>query len=818
MGATVLDAVTVLDVLLLLLSLPLGLGLHQAAMALDDRLARTSGVARAGWLAVSVVLLGLGLWLLGLATLLPFRESIPVEYAVLPALLALALALSSVAFSFIALHLHRPAWLRVSLGAALWGASVAVIHYLGLAALGWPNAVRADPPFAIQVAAATIAGAAVLLWTALAERELRPRRRWWRMAGNAVALVAAPAAAYSGLVATKRTPVTPPTTRLHFLVDPVAVLVGGAVLLLLVAAVLLAASVDRSLRRRRAETEALRRSDDRFRSLIQASSQIVWTTDPNGEMVSEQTSWSEFTGQNLEAYRGWGWFNAIHPEDREATASVWQAALANRRPLEVQHRVRRHDGQYRACVARVVPVLEPDGQVREWVGTHTDVTEHARMQEERELLASAGRVLSSSLDERDTLNAIATLLVPRLADWCSVDIRTSDGSTERVVATHADPQRTTLLREVRIHPSAEREGHGAARVLATGESELFREVNDELLRSIVNDDADFQRLREVGVTSLLTVPLTARRQVLGVLTLALSEQGEPYDLRDLALAEELARRAAIAIDNARLYSAARAAIQARDEMMSVVSHDLRNPLSTVMMTAELLLDGRTDPEEQRRHLQTIGRAAGSMNRLIRDLLDAGQLDQGSLAIERRPLEPGPLAEEACESMQPMAKDKGQRLTCEIEAQLPKVEGDAERMGQVLSNLLGNAIKFGQEGGSIHLRVASRREEIVFSIIDDGPGIAPEDLPRVFDRHWRGKETAHLGAGLGLAISKAIVEAHGGRIWVESEPGRGTAFHFTIPTLKPESEPEARTGSEAAEDELEHHSTDNPGYDVVSGRS
>lgn len=795
MGATLLDAVTVVDVLLLLLSLPLGLGLHQAGMSIDDRIARTSGLARASWLGVGVVLLGAGLWLLALVTVLPYREAGRAEYAALPALLAAALAVSSVAFAFIVLQLDRPRWLRIPLGAILWGGSLGAIHYLDLRALGWPEAIRADPLFSVQVAAAVVLGAGLLLWVALAERERRMRRRWWRMLGNVVALLAAPAAGYSAYIATGRgrAPPIPATDRAYFLLDPVGVLITATVLLLAVGAVMLAASVDRNMRRRRAETEALRRSEDRFRSLIQASSQIVWTTDPSGEMVGEQTSWSQFTGQDEPAYRGWGWFNAIHPDDRETTASVWQASLANRRSLEVQHRVRRHDGQYRDCVARVVPVLEPDGRVREWVGTHTDVTERARMQEERDLLASAGRVLSSSLDERETLNAIATLLVPRLADWCAVDIRASDGTIERVVATHPDPRRTLLLREIRIHPTTNRDGHGAPRVLATGESEMFREVDDEALRTIASDDEEYQRLREVGVASLLTVPLTARRQVLGVLTLALAEEGEPYDLRDLALAEELARRSAIAIDNARLYSASRAAIQARDEMMSVVSHDLRNPLSTIMMTSDLLLDVPADKEEQRRHLQTIGRAAASMNRLIRDLLDAGQVDSGSLAIDRKLLAPGPLAEEACESMSPMAAEKGQRLTCEVKHDLPDVEGDAERLGQVLSNLLGNAVKFVPEGGSIHLRVAQRDGEVLFSVFDDGPGIPSEDLPRIFDRHWRVKETAHLGAGLGLAISRAIVEAHGGTIWAESHPGRGTAFHFTVPATATESGGHEETG-------------------------
>jgi signal transduction histidine kinase len=461
--------------------------------------------------------------------------------------------------------------------------------------------------------------------------------------------------------------------------------------------------------------------------------------------------------------------------------------------------VRRHDGAYRACVARVVPVLEPDGRVREWVGTHTDVTERARMQEERDLLASAGRVLSSSLDERETLSAIAGLLVPRLADWCAVDIRTPQGGIERVVATHSEPHRTALLPAVGREGWFARHDRGAGRVLSTGESEMFREVSDEVLRTVATDEQDFQRLREAGIGSLLTVPLTARRQVLGVLTLALSEEGESYDLRDLALAEELARRSAIAIDNARLYSASRTAIETRDEVMSIVSHDLRNPLSTITMTSDLLLDVECSPEEQRRHLQTMSRAAAAMNHLICDLLDAGQAESGRLAVNPHPVDPAPIATEACESMEPLAAEKDQRLRCEVPEKLALVAADSARLQQVLSNLLGNAVKFTPQGGQIVVRVTEREGAVLFSVLDDGPGIPAEDLSRVFDRHWRAKETAHLGAGLGLAISKAIVEAHGGTIWAESKPGEGATFSFTLPVLT-SPEPGAPEGADEAHGE------------------
>lgn len=786
MGANALNAVTGLDVLLLLAAILLGFALHRAATSIDDRLVRTGSVPRIIWMAIGIVLLGVGLWTLSLTAAIPFRHQGTIGLAVLPAFLSAAICLVGSAVAWVNLDLHWSRAARVTVGALLWGSAVAATHFLTLDGLGWRSAVLSRPIFSAQVFLVILAGAAIILWGMEARREGSPHQRWSDITAATVASLAGPAAVYSAFIITSGGfhPIGSSRPRLHYLIDPHVVLVSACFLAVSAGLVVAAAGVDRRLLARREETEALRRSEDRFRSLIQASSQIVWTTNPDGEMRGEQTSWSTFTGQDASAYRGWGWFNAIHPEDRESTASVWQSSLANRTPVELQHRVRRYDGQYRDCVARVVPVLEADGRVREWVGTHADVTDRARLQEERDLLANAGRVLSSSLDEQETVSAIATLVVPGLADWCAIDIRSSNGAIDRFVATRNEPIRAISLDSAVAGARFNESGGGIGRVLATGESEMYREVDEAILGSITANDEDSDRLRQDGITSVITVPLVARRQVLGTLTLASTREKERYDLRDLALAEELARRSAIAIDNARLYSASRSAIQARDEMVSIVSHDLRNPLSTIMMTSDLLLEVTPSVEEQRRHFHAIGRAAASMNRLIRDLLDAGLAETGRLAIERDVVAPDRLAVEVCETMLPIAAERNQRLSCDTDPALSEILADPARLEQVLSNLLGNAIKFVQQGGTIHLQVLREDGRVRFTVEDNGPGIPPEDLPHIFERHWRGKHNAHLGTGLGLSIARAIVEAHGGQIWVESDRGRGTAFHFTIPMQAP----------------------------------
>lgn len=770
----------------------LALLIAQVALSISGRVAETQGLQRGAWVLVGSLCLGGGIWSMHLGSAFAALDSEVWRLRPLEVALPAGVSIAAAAFLLSVLATSWAPWARVLTASLLAGPAFAAAYFGMLPSAGIPKPLLIDPALIFGgMAAWTLGLLATLAIAVHLERGAARPRRWWRAANGGIFLAVFGALHYVGIALSRAMASIPIQGRSGLALtwqSAVAVSVGSMVVLLLC---LFAAAVDRRVRHRRAETEALRRSEDRFRSLVQASAQIVWTTAPDGQMLGEQRSWAEFTGQPINAYQGWGWFNAIHPEDRERTARLWEETLAHRRSAEVEHRVHRHDGQYRECIARIVPVLEPDGRVREWVGTHTDVTDRARMQEERDLLAEAGRVLSSSLDYRETLGAVTRLIVPRVADWCAVDLRSADGSLHRLIAAHVDPHRAELLRAMKAYPLRDEGEHGVARVMRTGESELIRQVTDEVLDELSQDTEHRRFLAQVGLRSLLCVPLTARGQVLGVLSLALAQEGEFYDLRDLALAEELARRSATAIDNARLYSDAQEAIGAREEVLGIVSHDLRNPLSTIAMSADLLLDLDLSPEERRRHLEIIRRCAMGMNRLIRDLLDVSQSDHGKLAVERQPTDPGSVIAETVEQMQPLAAQKSQCLTQRAASDLPPILADQARLQQVLSNLIGNAFKFVEPGGAIHVQADRGADEVRFSVMDTGPGIAAEDQPHLFDRHWRAKDTAHLGAGLGLAISKGIVEAHGGRIWVQSEPGRGTCFHFTVPLA-----PTANSGTDS----------------------
>jgi signal transduction histidine kinase len=266
------------------------------------------------------------------------------------------------------------------------------------------------------------------------------------------------------------------------------------------------------------------------------------------------------------------------------------------------------------------------------------------------------------------------------------------------------------------------------------------------------------------------------------MTLAAIGSGRRFSERDLVLAEEVARRTAVAIDNAQLYARAQRATRARENTLAIVSHDLRNPLSSVLMALTLLLriPERRKPPVLVAELERIVRGANRMNRLIQDLLDTASIDAGHLSVEPSALDVTIEVFEALEAVRPLADGKSLRLDSDLPKDLPLVFGDGPRLQQVFGNLLGNATKFTPTGGTITIGATRSGDVVTFSVADTGPGIAAAELPRLFDRFWQAPRTARLGTGLGLFIAQGIVEAHGGKLWVESELGVGSTFFFTLP--------------------------------------
>ncbi len=406
--------------------------------------------------------------------------------------------------------------------------------------------------------------------------------------------------------------------------------------------------------------------------------------------------------------------------------------------------------------------------------------QQAREAAEREerraaFLGAAGQELAASLDYQQTIAALAHLIVPNLAEMCVVDIAEQESALRRVAVAHRNPEdearfasQTGTVR-TEVPESLVRIMHAAEPVLVGAASALYSYITGE---------------EDGSGRTLVFLPLVSRGQSIGVAA-AISPQARPFNSDDLPLFAELARRASLAIDNARLYLESQQAVRAREEVLAIVSHDLRNPLNAVTLGASLLKMSNLSADD-REQVDTIETSGRRMARLIEDLLDVTRLEGGKrLPIQPAAVEPAELLHETDEIFRAQASVASVTIDYDIDDTLPAVFADRHRVMQVLTNLIGNSMKFTPPGGRIDVRAKlAGSDTVLFSISDTGPGIPKENLGDIFSPYWQAKRAERLGAGLGLPIAKGIVEAHGGRIWVESEPGRGTDFYFTLPVAAP----------------------------------
>lgn len=415
-----------------------------------------------------------------------------------------------------------------------------------------------------------------------------------------------------------------------------------------------------------------------------------------------------------------------------------------------------------------------------------DITERLRTEENQRFLARAGAVLATSLDYESTLRSVAHLAMPHLADCCLLSIDDGGAAVRTIVSVHEDPERTKRLRSLeRRRVERSNWPFPVADAISSGRHVALRRLSAGWEREGGNGDPSIDDLEALGIQATLTIPLVARDRVLGALTLISTDPSRQFDDGESALADDLAHRAAFAIENARLYQAAQQASQARDEILGVVSHDLRNPLSAISMCARVLLESPPAAAEDRRELaDAILESTHLMQRLIQDLLDVSTIESGHLKIQTRREVLGPIVDAALTMVREGADERGLSLVRDLAPNLPDVQVDAMRLEQVLANLVGNAVKFTERGGSVTVRAEASGEMVRVAVIDTGVGIPPEHLPHIFDRYWHARRQSRtVGTGLGLAIARGIVEAHGGSISVESALGGGTTFLFTLPAVE-----------------------------------
>ncbi|ATB44392.1 sensor histidine kinase [Cystobacter fuscus] len=386
-------------------------------------------------------------------------------------------------------------------------------------------------------------------------------------------------------------------------------------------------------------------------------------------------------------------------------------------------------------------------------------------------LAEAGALLSQSLDYRASLPGLARLLVPTWADCCVIDLFACEDrdacGTERIALVATEP------------PDPAREGTPFASRTVTEHPWVAMQPT---LENLTEPPTAVERAEWSGFPSNLRLRIQARGRTLGVLSLIAAQPG-CHEAADVALFEALAQRIAAAVDTAHLYARAQEAVRWRDELLAVVSHDIKTPLLVVRLNAELLLTAiqeRTPHPRQESLMKSILHSAEHMRELIGGLLDRSRLHGGPLPLTLEPLPVRELIEQALQVLEPLARSRALKLRVAVSPEARPVKADRERVLQVLINLVGNALKFTPPGGTITLRVKPVDGRVRFSVKDNGPGVSPADLPHLFERFWRSASASERGTGLGLNIVKTLVEAHGGTVWAESRLGAGSTFFFTLP--------------------------------------
>lgn len=415
-------------------------------------------------------------------------------------------------------------------------------------------------------------------------------------------------------------------------------------------------------------------------------------------------------------------------------------------------------------------------------------------------LAESSAALAESLDYEETLRRVAALAVPRIADWCTVELSEIEGERRRIAVAHADPARVAWAIELQErYPPKPDAPTGVPAVLRSGEPELYPDIPDEVLEAAAQNAEHLEIIRRLQLRSAMLVPIKLRDQVLGVITFIGAESGRRFGEADLDMALELARRSALAIENARLYERERAAVRVRDEFLSIAGHELRTPLSTLKLQIEAARRqheaGKTDQIPAR--LERCSRSIDRLERLVSELLDVSRITAGRIELEREEVDLGELVRDLCERL----AEEAQGADAELRVSTAPAVGqlDRTRVEQVVMNLLTNAIKYGR-GAPIDVEVSDRGDSVELMVRDRGPGIADGDQLRIFERFERLVSQRRVaGLGLGLWIVREVVEAHGGNVHVTSEAGVGSAFTVSLPKQPSPKRDEARPESDLVGD-------------------
>jgi PAS domain S-box-containing protein len=522
-------------------------------------------------------------------------------------------------------------------------------------------------------------------------------------------------------------------------------------------------------------------SDEHFQPLFEQSPLgiLMWRRHDDSAPLAANPAACLLLGRSEEEIRGVGRAGTTDPSDARVGALLAEGARTGHARSELT--LVRGDGSKFEAEVFMTSFHDPTRGERTCF-LFQDVTDRKRRERALTILAEAGRVLGSSLEVEATLSELTRLLVPAFTDICVIDVLEAE-RLRRVAVACKDPSREPLITAARDYDTRRWGFEGGEAQVALGPSPLLVPIVDEAwLRAATIDDPHLEAARAIRMSSLLSLPMIATGRVIGRMTLASIDGGRAFRAEDVPLSRALADRAAIAIDHARQHAAALEARRLRDEVLGIVSHDLRNPLNAIVLSASILARAGGDNQA----LATIRRAAVRADRLIEDLLTITAVERGAASLDRALQPIASLLDDLLALHGAVAAEKGVTLETRSEPEL-EASVDGNRLGQLLGNLVNNAIKFTPNGGRVEVAARAEDGQLVIDVSDTGQGIGPADLPRLFDRFWQGAHKRRGGAGLGLAIVKGVAEAHGGSVTVASELGKGTTFTTRWPLVPPRAQ-------------------------------
>ena len=530
--------------------------------------------------------------------------------------------------------------------------------------------------------------------------------------------------------------------------------------------------------------KALEQSEERFHALIQHSADAIQLISAEGHVLYSSDSVERVLGYKPEEIQGAGAAPYLHPDDLpyflEQFTSLLQTPGGQ---VTLEYRVRHKNGSWVWIEATGSNYLH-EPSIQAIVGNFRNITERKRAEERQRLLNEASEKLASSLDHQITLHEIAQMIVPSLADYCRIAVLDEEQQIKEIAVHHIDPEQLTLVRalyeQYKDHANS---SHGLQRLLETGQAELISDVSESVLERARQEGPELPGIIEaLGLKSYMGTPLIARDRVIGAITFSSVEPQRHYTPDDLVFAQELARRIAITLDNTRLYQAAQKAIALRNDFISMASHELRTPVTSLKLYVQVLQKQlvRRGEENWARSFAKMDAQLNKLTLLIEDLLNVSRIELGKLDFQEDWFDLNEVVKETVEQIQPTTSKHRIRIEGKINQ---SVWGDHDRIGQVLTNLLTNAIKYSPQADSIIVRLTAARDGAVVSVQDFGIGIEKEHLNHIFDLFYRindPEEKTYPGLGIGLYIAHEIIKRHGGTLTVESEKGKGSLFSFTLP--------------------------------------